>query len=222
MKKTHTHLLANWPAPKHIKALTTTCHMDLMDLKSHFHLPDEPIWLNQTHSNICVNTKTDDNRDADAAVAKHPKQVLAIRTADCLPIVLCNQEGTEIAAIHAGWRGLCSGVIENTLETMDSDPTQLMAWLGPAICNHCFEVGPEVPEQFLVNYPFALDAFTPKNDEKYLGDLSKIASLILTNHGVNDVFCANQCTFEEKNTYFSYRREKQTGRIATLIWFKPS
>ena len=174
-----TNLHANWPAPKNITALTTTrnsgaslgpytnnnlaLHVGDSEehvltnraaLRTNLKLPAEPIWLNQTHTNICVRIEEEILRDADAAVTSSATHPLAIMTADCLPIVLCNQEGTEIAAIHAGWRGLLNGIIENTLNKMHADPNTLMAWTGPSICKNCFKVGQEVPDAFLQNYPY--------------------------------------------------------------------
>lgn len=237
------NLHANWPAPKHIRALTTTrdagaslgpyasnnlaLHVDDVEqhvqanraaLRADLNLSAEPLWLNQTHTNICVRVEDDINRDADAAVTSSVSHPLAIMTADCLPIVLCNQAGTEIAAIHAGWRGLLNGIIENTLKKMHSFPNTLMAWTGPAICKNCFEVGQEVPEAFMKRYAFTSSAFHPHH-KKSLGNLSKIAELILNQHGVDAVYHANACTFEQENCFYSYRRTPQTGRMATLIWF---
>ena len=237
------NLYANWPAPKNINALTTTrqhgvslgpyasnnlaLHVDDTEehvqanraaLREDLNLPAEPIWLNQTHTNICVRVENESLRDADAAVTSSATHPLAIMTADCLPIVLCNQEGTEIAAIHAGWRGLLNGIIENTLEKMHAPNNTLMAWTGPAICKNCFEVGQEVPNAFIQRYAFTASAFRPHH-EKSLGNLSKIAELILNQHGVHAVYHAKTCTLEQESDFYSYRRAPQTGRMATLIWF---
>jgi polyphenol oxidase len=212
-------LHATWPAPKHIRALTTTRTADLLTLKNTLHLPQEPTWLTQTHSNTCVRIETNPLREADASVTQSPMHPLAIKTADCLPIVLCNQAGTAIAAIHAGWRGLLDGIIENTLSTMNAAPNTLMAWTGPAICERCFEVGPEVPRAFIKRYPYVASAFRPHHN-KSLGSLPGIAELILKQHGVQHIYHSNACTFEEENKFYSYRRDKQTGRLATLIWFQ--
>ena len=237
---------ANWPAKKHIHALTTTrAHgislppyasnnlaLHVGDSEEHvlanraalcrsLTLPAEPVWLNQTHTNQCVRVEDETLRDADAAVTSSKKHPLVIMTADCLPIVLCNQEGTEIAAIHAGWRGLLDGIIENTLAKMQAAPNTLMAWTGPAICKNCFEVGQEVPDAFIQKYLYTAPAFHPhtSHNNKSLADLAKIAELILNKHGVQAVYHANACTLEEENAFYSYRRASQTGRIATLIWF---
>ena len=176
------NLIANWPAPKNISALTTTrlhgastgpyshnnlaLHVDdektsvlvnRTNLTKSLNLPGEPVWLNQIHSNQCVVVEDESLRDADASVTRHKNMPLVIMTADCLPILLCNQNGNEIAAVHAGWRGLLNGVIENTLLKMNSKPESLLAWIGPAICKSCFEIGEEVEQQYIEKYHF-----TPK------------------------------------------------------------
>jgi len=240
------NLYANWAAPKNITALTTTRHtgrslepytsnniaLHVGDSKEHvlanraalhaqLNLTAEPVWLNQTHTNICVRVEHEALRDADAAVTSSIQHPLAILTADCLPIVLCDQAGTEIAAIHAGWRGLLNGIIEHTLAKMHAEPSTIMAWTGPAICEHCFEVGQEIPEAFIQRYPYTASAFRPhqKYQNKSFGHLARIAEFILNQHGVDNIFHAKACTFEQENRFYSYRKASQTGRMATLIWF---
>lgn len=235
---------ANWPAPESICALTTTkedgyseyayasnnlaLHVgDLeehvlknrSDLRKKLSLPNEPIWLEQTHSSDCVLVDNDDNRCADAAITQQKGIPLAIMTADCLPIILCNKEGSEIAAIHSGWRGLVNGVVENTLLKMQSQPERLMAWIGPAICGQCYEIGEEVKKAYVQRYPVTANSFITRND-RYLANLPKMAELILKELGIDEVYQSNACTYELENTFYSYRREAKTGRIATLIWIK--
>lgn len=238
------NLLANWPAPTPIKAISTKCGgfdfsvygnnnlalhvnddperviLNRKKLKEHLALPNEPEWLEQTHSTLCVKVEEESSRQADASITQDKKRVLAILTADCLPILLCNQEGTEIAAIHAGWRGLVNGIIENTIQKMDSDPSKLLAWIGPAICQSCFEVGNEVYEQFQQQYTFASQAFNKNNlnKEKQFANLPLLAELVMKQYGIS-VFQSKSCTFEQKEDFYSYRRAAQTGRIASLIWF---
>lgn len=237
------NLIAQWPAPPNVHALTTTRQigysqetyaknnlaLHVNDEPAHvfanrttlvkqLSLPAEPIWLNQTHSNVCVTVEDDANRHADATVTRQPGQTLAILTADCLPIVLCNKNGDEIAAIHAGWRGLVNGIIENTLAKMQSPTHQLMVWIGPAICVTCYETSADVKKAFIKQYPFAHPAFEDKNGKIY-ANLSKIAELVFYEAGVSSVHQSGACTFESESKFYSYRREAQTGRIATLIWF---
>ncbi|KTD06630.1 Laccase domain protein YfiH [Legionella gratiana] len=235
--------LANWSAPKNITALSTTrlsgysqipyesnnMGLGIGDNDHHvmqnrqqlvelLQLPDEPQWLKQTHSTHCVIVEEDLNRNADASITRSQKYPLAILTADCLPIMLCNVQGTEIAAIHAGWKGLAHGIIENTLNKMNSPESELLAWIGPSICQKCYEVGDEVYQKFIQTYPLSQQAFNPMK-EKWLANLSLIAEIVLNAKGVNTVYQSELCTFELKNEFYSYRRTSQTGRIATLIWF---
>ena len=235
--------LANWPAPKNITALSTTrvsgfsqppydlnnlaLHVDDDDvhvmknrqqLTELLHLPSEPIWLEQTHSTVCIIAEKDSNRDADAAISHSYLHPLVILTADCLPITLCNIQGDEIAAIHAGWKGLFNGIVENTVNKMNSNPSDLLAWIGPAICQNCYEVGEEVYLAFTTKYPDSKIAFEPRNS-KWLANLPKIAEIVLNRKGIKAVYQSGLCTFELKNDFYSYRREPQTGRIGTLIWF---
>ncbi len=237
-----TNLYASWPTPPNVSALTTmrtpglskapydannlglhvgddetAVRTNRQSLVAALKLPKEPEWLEQIHSNHCVVVEEDKNRTADAAVTRSSAHPLAIMTADCLPIMLCNKQGTEIAAIHSGWRGLVNGVIENTLNKMQSSPEQLMAWIGPAICQSCYEVGGEVLDAYHNRYSFASKGFQPKG-EKWLANLSLLAELVLNSLGILAVYQSNICTFEQKNAFYSYRREAQTGRMATLIW----
>lgn len=235
-------LKANWPAPSTITAFTSQrfggvslapydslnlglhvgdLQQQVLDnrqrLQQQFQLPDPPHWLVQTHSTRCVRIESDNNRQADAAVTSRPGNVLAIMTADCLPILLCNETATEIAAIHAGWRGLVYGVIEETLAKMQSPPEQIMAWIGPAICASCYEVGDNVRDEACKRYSFASNRFQARQGQ-WLANLPALAQEVMQQLGILAVYQSNACTFEEKNNYFSYRREAQTGRIASLIW----
>ncbi len=231
------HLIANWPAPAHVKALTTTrlsgknLGMHVNDdprqvlanrewLKTSLSLSSEPIWLDQTHSSHCIVVDHEQiERQADAAVTRLSQVPLVIMTADCLPIVICNQQGNEIAAIHAGWRGLAGGVIENTLKLIKSEPGACLAWIGPAICIRCYQTGPEVVDVFKSRYGFAEQAFE-YHDSHFYTNLAKMAELILRSLGLIQVYQSNACTYELKEQFYSYRRESQTGRMATLIWFQ--
>ncbi len=237
-----TNLHANWPAPPNVSALTTLrtpgfshAPYDANNLALHVGDNDthvyanrknliaalghsrEPEWLEQVHSNVCVVVEEEANRTADAAITRSPAYTLAIMTADCLPIMLCNKQGSEIAAIHSGWRGLATGVIENTLDKMQSPPQQLMAWIGPAICQSCYEVGDDVLAAYQHRYAFAPKAFRRKG-EKWLADLPLLAEFVLYSLGILAVYQSKICTFEQKRDFYSYRRDAQTGRMATLIW----
>lgn len=238
------YITAGWSAPVNIGALTTTrlggssalnyhsnnlaLHVgDSQDavlgnrnkLVKTLSLPQQPQWLTQTHSNQCIVVENEVDRCADAAVTRQSDCVLAVMTADCLPILLCDEKGTEIAAIHAGWRGLAAGIIENTLKKMNNKPGALLAWTGPAICKNCFETGDDVRQAFQAQYSYASLAFHSDKTKQFM-DLPGMAELILKAHGVDAVYHSGFCTFERHQTFYSYRRQAQTGRIATLIWFK--
>lgn len=227
-------LIANWPAPANISALTTS--RDVGNLAMHvgdnaIHvqenrdalvkkllLPREPAWLEQTHTNHCVVIEDDPSRSADAAITRSTAHPLAIMTADCLPILLCDRAGTEIAAIHAGWRGLLNGIVENTINKMQTTPDTLLAWIGPAICNQCYETGSEVRDAFVKRYPFTEETFHTRASRIH-ADLPGMAELTLRAAGVTGVYQSEACSFELENEFYSYRRGAKTGRMATLIWF---
>lgn len=236
-------LLANWHAPAQVNALTTLrtpgvskypfdqnnlalhvnddkIHVQLNrnQLKSNCGFSQEPVWLNQMHTNRCILAEEETERDADAAVTRQKDLPLAILTADCLPILLCNQAGDEIAAIHAGWRGLGNQVIENTINKMDSHPSELLAWIGPSICPTCFQVGEEVLQYFQENdYGFSQETFIKKGNHWY-ANLQILAEEILQYLGIKKVYQSNACTFEKESSFYSYRRNSRTGRMVTLIW----
>ncbi len=232
----------DWEIPKHVHAFTSTRLSGQSDYPFQYanlgqqigdrdtqvelnrknfivnqKMPSEPIWLQQTHSNRVLDVSTNQDRHADAAISREHGKVLAILTADCLPILITNHSGTEIAAIHAGWRGLCNGIIENTLVAMHSNPQQCTAWIGPSICGHCFEVGEEVCQQFKDNYDYANRYCFLQS--KWHIHLDKLAAHILHTNGVKSIKQSNLCTFEQKKLFYSYRRDGQTGRIGTFIWF---
>lgn len=235
---------ANWAAPQNITALTTTriggCSpppYDSNNLATHvgdtihdvasnrqqlmslLGLCNEPVWLEQIHSTVCIIPELECTRIADAAVTRSAGYPLAILTADCLPITLCNTQGTEIAAIHAGWRGLYQGVIENTLQKMHSTADNLLAWIGPAISQEHYEIGTEVYQAFTEKHPQSSLAFQLTGAGKWLANLPLIAEMVLNSLGIKAVYQSNLCTFNLKDEFYSYRRTPQTGRIATLIWF---
>ena len=186
-------------------------------------LPCEPLWLNQVHGTNVVNIQEISTRNlviqADGSYSSRFGHVCAVMTADCLPVLLCNRQGTEVAAVHAGWRGLCDGVIEQALRFFKSPSAELMAYLGPAIGPNIFEVGIEVRDVFVDKHIEAAQYFTHVREDKYLADLVGLAKLRLANAGISHIYSADICTFSDPD-YFSYRRDKQTGRLASLIWLK--
>ena len=177
-------------------------------------------WMNQTHSTGChtVNEQIPfEPLEGDGLVTQRQGHALMMMTADCLPVVLGNATGTEVANLHAGWRGLAGGIIENTIATMQSAPT--WAWLGAAISQECFEIGAEVKLAFCSKYPALEDAFRAgEKADKYYADLYAIARYILVQQGVQTVLGGDQCSYRQEEEYFSYRRHAQTGRMATFVF----
>lgn len=237
-------LVPDWPAPANVHALQTTraggfsaapfASLNLGDhvgdvaltvvrnrLLLNAILPAEPLWLAQVHgidvadadSVACVP-------QADACIARHPGAVCVVMTADCLPVLLCDQRGTVVAAVHAGWRGLAAGVIEAAIAKMLIPPGQLMAWLGPAISQAAFEVGEEVRAVFVSADPQAANAFIPGVSGKWLADIYALARLRLNALGVNRIYGGNRCTHSEPEYFFSYRRDGVTGRQGSFIWLE--
>ncbi|WP_392565645.1 peptidoglycan editing factor PgeF [Utexia brackfieldae] len=240
----------DWPAPIQIGALSTmrTGGVSIspyasLNLGSHVgdalvavmqnrrllseygQLSAEPVWLDQIHSTTVLNlddfTQTDLIK-ADASYTAQTTFACTVMTADCLPVLFCSLDGDEVAAAHAGWRGLCHGVLENTLQQFRCSPDKIMAWLGPAIGPDQFEVGAEVKQQFEKVDKHAASAFCLSNQEsqKYLADIYLLARQRLNTFGVSRIYGGQHCTVSEPETFFSYRREQITGRMASMIWIK--
>lgn len=185
-------------------------------------LPAEPLWLSQVHGcEVALAGTAPRGCIADAAVARAPGQVCAVLTADCLPLLLCDRAGLSVAAVHAGWRGLAAGVVEQAVGALGADPGQVLAWLGPAIGPDAFEVGAEVRELFLAADPGAGEAFRPGPGGRWLADLGVLAARRLERIGVRAVFGGGLCTYSDPSRFFSYRRDGVTGRQASLIWLSP-
>ena len=234
------------PAPANIKALHTTRHggvspapYDTLNLGMHVeddplnvarnrqllntYVPTEPVWLNQVHGVTVVDAgQASCVPDADAAWSQTKRAVCAVMTADCLPVLFCNREGSVVAAAHAGWRGLCDGVIEATIAAMPVPAESLLAWLGPAIGPRAFEVGAEVRQEFISSQREAEAAFAPVDEGKWLGDIYMLARLRLMRAGVTDIYGGGVdqdfCTYTDSERFFSFRRDGRTGRMASLIW----
>jgi YfiH family protein len=222
----------DWPAPARIKAYTTLRTAwgnpdrpykspdSTSQLISLLTLPNEPLWLTQTHSAIAVEALPNNiNANADACYTKHKQHICTILTADCLPLLVCNQQGTAVAAIHAGWRGLANGVIEAALHALNEPARDLLVWLGPAIGPHKFEVGQDVYTAFTSHHSESASAFTPCTTDKWLADLYALATMRLGLLGITNIYGGQHCTYTEKDKFFSYRRDgSQTGRMASVIW----
>ncbi|MGB1261540.1 MAG: peptidoglycan editing factor PgeF [Cognaticolwellia sp.] len=183
-------------------------------------------WLEQVHGNnvVIVTDHNDKPIIADAAITRSRDIALAVMTADCLPILLSNQDGSEIAAIHGGWRPLAADIIANTITKMHSKPSDIVAWLGPCIGVAVFEVGLEVKLAFCEISPQFQQAFTAVMPEsecnesgKFFADLPLIAKLQLNAAGVTEIANIDECTYANTQKYYSYRRDGKTGRMASII-----
>jgi YfiH family protein len=230
----------NWPAPENVHAVTTTrasfnlAHYVGDDrtqilanrrrLRKELNLPSEPVWLDQQHSIEVIDLgQKPVNLSADGSYTNETNTVCAVLTADCLPILLCSENSREIAAIHAGWRGLLNGVIDSGVRRFKSQPGELLAWLGPAISQQAFEVGSEVRDAFLKRGKEAVAAFKPsQKSDHWMADLYQLARQRLHKLGVTKVYGGDFCTYTDHERFYSYRRDNQAGRMATLIWLEKS
>jgi YfiH family protein len=237
-------LIPEWPAPKNVRTLQTTrrgglslAPYDTFNLGDHVGdapqvvarnrqllstlMPSEPVWLQQVHS----TTVADADRSgclpqADASIARHRGAVCVVMTADCLPVLLCDEEGTVVGAAHAGWKGLAAGMIESTVQAMDVAPHKLLAWLGPAISQRAFEVGEEVRDEFVAQHAQASEAFIPGVKGKWMADIYLLARQRLHALGVSRIYGGVHCTYSDPARFFSYRRDGVTGRMGTFIWLE--
>ncbi len=237
-------ILPDWPAPANVHAAVTTrvggashAPYDSFNLATHvgddpagvrasrarlrtaLALPAKPVWLKQVHGVAVVDAAQGGTEpEADGAFAAQPGAVCVVLTADCLPVLLCNRQGTKVAALHAGWRGLAGGVIEAGVKALGVPGDDLLAWLGPAIGPASFEVGPEVRAAFVQHDAQAALAFCAVREGKYLADIYQLARLRLQRLGVAAVYGGGFCTVTDSARFFSYRRDGVTGRMASLIW----
>ena len=220
-----------WIVPKNIFALQTTrnanpskkpSYKNKTKLSNNFGLEfinKKTIGLNQIHSNIPIELPSDD-RDADAAYTTHNKVVCSIRTADCMPLLITDEGGSFVSAMHAGWRGLASGIIENTLKKINAKG-KLIVWIGPHISQEFFEVSADVRNIFLENDSTSDEGFKQGMNGKYFLSMLKVAQLKLFNLGVEKIYITkNFCTYKNANNYYSYRREASEERMTSLIWME--
>jgi len=234
-------LIPDWPAPVGIKACVTTrgggvsvTPFDSFNLGDHVdddphavahnrslltsQLNTRPAWLKQVHGIDVVEASPEQVMQADASWSKTPGVACTIMTADCLPALFCNRQGTQVAAAHAGWRGLAAGVLEAAVDSFADAPSEILVWLGPAIGPQAFEVGPEVREAFVATHPETVEAFVPSiNAGKFMADIYQLARLRLAAHGVTAVYGGGLSTYNDER-FFSYRRGARTGRFASLVW----
>jgi purine-nucleoside/S-methyl-5'-thioadenosine phosphorylase / adenosine deaminase len=235
-------IVPDWPAPAAVRAFVTTRaggvstgeHASL-NLGAHSgdapenvarnraivraHLPAEPLWLVQVHGVHVVDAAIAfASPRADGASTTQPGRVCVVLTADCMPVFLCDAYGRSVGVAHAGWRGLAAGVLENVVHALGVRPEEVHAWMGPAIGPDAFEVGPEVREAFVADDPGADAAFRSHQPGKFMADLYALARRRLARIGVASVHGGGFCTFHDRERFFSYRREKASGRMGAFIW----
>lgn len=235
----------DWPAPSWVRAVTTTraggvsegpyaslnlaAHVEdapavvaenRRRLRTVLALPAEPLWLTQVHGRGIVEAGgASPDAEGDGAVGRAAGQVCAVLTADCLPVLLCDRAGTCVAAVHAGWRGLAAGVVEAAVQAMGLPGSSLIAWLGPAIGPHAFEVGDDVRDAFVSRDPMAAEAFQPHGG-RWHADLYQLARRQLACLDIAAVSGGEWCTHTDAERFYSFRRDGRTGRMATLIWLE--
>ena len=223
-------IVPDWKAPANIVAVSTTRdgeHDERARLAALF--GSDPVQLRQVHGTHVVAIDGHNRADAlaqppqaDAALTRAPGIALAVRAADCLPVLFADRRGTVAAAAHAGWRGLAAGVLEATLRAMDVDPRDVLAWIGPAIGPRRFEVGRDVYDAYVGAEDADAVCFVPHREDKWLADLPGLARRRLARAGVHDVAGGTWCTVEDAARFHSWRRDKSHGRMLTAIAIAPS
>jgi len=241
------YLTPDWPAPANVRAISTCRGLKATDsvaglggfnlarhvrdcserveqhrlqLQQDLGLQRQPFWLNQTHSTDLLSLPAPAGLyDCDGSFTQAKNWPCVVMSADCLPVLLCNTAGTQVAAIHAGWQGLAKGILGKAVAQFP-DPTEVMVWLGPAIGPNAFEVGPDVLEAFGVDPLHICKEFIPipAKPHKWFGDLYALARKELTELGVTHVFGGEYCTLSDPDRFYSHRRDPASGRMASLIW----
>ncbi|MFG0670686.1 peptidoglycan editing factor PgeF [Pseudomonas fulva] len=241
---TQSLLTPDWPAPASVRACVTTRQggvslppFDTFNLGDHVgdepaavaqnrlrlsgEFDIQPAWLKQVHGLAVADADPSRVVEADASWTNRPGIACTVMTADCLPVLFCDQAGTQVAAAHAGWRGLAGGVLEATLDRLNVPPAQVLVWLGPAIGPQAFEVGLEVRDAFTAVHPEAARAFVDgERPGKLMADIYALARIRLAARGVTAVYGGGLCTVSDER-FFSYRRTPQGGRFASLVWLAP-
>jgi YfiH family protein len=235
-------IVPDWPAPAGVKSLITTRNGGVstgayssfnLGLRSgdderavyanrvqlRRYLPQEPKWLRQVHGSRVVEADgMNDIPAADASIARRPGTVCAVMVADCMPVLLCDVAASVVGVAHAGWRGLASGIVENTVRAMGIAPSALLAYLGPAIGPRAFEVGADVRDAFIAADDTAAQAFKTHREHKWLADLFQLARQRLARCGITRIFGGGLCSYTDSMRFYSYRRDQASGRMAALIW----
>ena len=234
---------ADWPAPAHVRAGTTTrlngssphpfdgfnlaghvndrpdaVAANRRQLRAGLNLPSEPVWLQQQHGNRVLRLNREPPAPADGAHTDQAETVCAVLSADCVPVLLCERDGSEVAALHAGWRGLCRRIIKHGLSLFAAPPRELLAWVGPHIRQEHYEVGAEVVSACSSIWEETAAAITPARSDRWYLSLVKLVTTELRQLGVAEIYDCNYCTYNDRELFYSYRRDGATGRTASLIW----
>ena len=241
----HTRFITpKWAAPKQVRAIFTTRHggcsrepYDSFNLASHvgditenveqnrtrlrqtLALAEAPAWLEQIHGHrvLDLDASAAEDRQADAAFTRSLNRACAVLVADCIPLLLCDEGGTQVAAVHAGWRGLATGIIAAAVSSFDAQASALHAWIGPHISAGKYEVGDEFVTQLEADFPHISDFVVSDLQPTHL-DLGAWCAVQLQDCGVHNIGRSANCVYTEKDRFFSYRRSGDTGRMAALIW----
>lgn len=239
-------LRPNWPAPPRVRAVSTTrrggvsagayaslnlgghvgddpnhVQENRRRLRATLGLPADPVWMRQVHGANVVDAATVvPDSEADGAYSNRTDIACAVLSADCLPIFICNRQGTEVGLLHAGWRGLASGIVEAGLRAFRSPVAELMVWFGPAIGARAYEVGSDVRDAFVAPDAQAAAAFRAAAAGKWYMDIYQVTRLQLAAHGVRAMYGGEHCTATQVELFFSHRRDGLTGRMASLIWLE--
>ncbi len=214
---------ADWPAMANIVAVSSTRAASIDEFAALFaELGGEPKWLTQVHGATVLDSSDaapgKGPLEADAIICSRPGELLAVRTADCLPVLLCSVAGDEIAAVHCGWRGLAAGILANTVRKMQTPAAALLAWFGPAISMAAFEVQDDVRDAFVRVDEQAASCFESNERGRWQADLYALARQKLSSEGVTQIYGGGLCTFTDSDRFFSYRRDGTTGRMISYIY----
>lgn len=248
MKQLDPYIMPNWPAPSYVHAYTTTrkgrhsqLSFDQLNLAEgtaillkELELPEKPLWVKQTHGTVAVSLDQQrvdaphipegfQNVEGDAVYTHTPNKVCAIRTADCIPLLLCSTKSGTVAAIHAGWRGLFGGIIKETIEILPDQPKDLLVWLGPSISQKHYEVDDAFKANFCAKNIDCAHAFVANAHQRWHADLYAIARIFLHAQGIpsHNIYGGDFCTYEQEDLFYSHRRDQGPGRMASLIWTIP-
>jgi YfiH family protein len=240
-------IVPDWPAPSRVRAFVTTREGGVSEgnyasmnlgassgddsgkvarnrLIVRGHMPRMARWMKQVHGTTVAELSALGEQEvavADAAVTQAGGEVAVVLTADCMPVFFADRAGKRAAVAHAGWRGLAAGVLESTLRSLQAPPSEVIAWMGPAIGPEAFEVGPEVKQAFEKADRDAGEAFRAHKPAKFMADLYALARRRLAQAGVTEVHGGGFCTYHETERFFSYRRVQQSGRMGAFIWIEP-